>query len=302
MTDHILAATGTGFFDTETTRQLLNYAFVQNALIAAALLGLISGLIGIFIVMRQMSFSVHGVSELALTGASAALLLGLSVGAGAIVGSVIAALIFGLMSKERAERDSTIGVLLSFGLGLAVLFLHLYPGRTGTQFSLLTGQIVSVSEGNLGTLIGVTVTVVVTLLVIGRPLLFSSVDASVAEARGVPLRLINGVFAVLVGLVAAEGVQIVGALLVLNLLVTPAAAALQVTTHPGSAIALSVVFAEMSAVGGILLSLAPGVPISVFVTFVSFAIYLVCRVIGRLQRTGRWRTRGAHPTQTAVAS
>ncbi|HHY08104.1 MAG TPA: metal ABC transporter permease [Corynebacteriales bacterium] len=275
------------FFDWNTTSKLLGYDFVQNALIAAALLGLISGLIGVFIVMRQMSFSVHGVSELALTGAAAALLLGLSVGAGAIIGSVIAALIFGLMGKDRSERDSTIGVLLSFGLGLAVLFLHLYPGRTGSQFSLLTGQIVSVSDSHLGTLIAVTVVVAVTLLAIGRPLLFSSVDGFVAEARGVPMRLINGIFAVLVGLVAAEGVQIVGALLVLNLLVTPAAAALQVTTHPRSAIVLSVVFAEISAVGGILLSLAPGVPMSVFVTFVSFAIYLVCRIIGTFRSPGK---------------
>lgn len=271
------------FFDWDTTGKLLTYDFVHNALIAAALLGLISGLIGIFIVMRQMSFSVHGVSELALTGAAAALLLGVSVGAGAIVGSVIAALIFGLMGKAKSERDSTIGVLLSFGLGLAVLFLHLYPGRTGSQFSLLTGQIVSVSNNHLGTLIGVTVLVAVTLLAIGRPLLFSSVDSFVAESRGVPMRLINAIFAVLVGIVAAEGVQIVGALLVLNLLVTPAAAALQVTTHPGSAIALSVVFAEISAIGGILLSLSPGVPMSVFVTFVSFTIYIVCRIIGTLR-------------------
>jgi len=267
-----------GFVNWSVTSHLLAYDFVQHALIAAVLLGLISGLIGPFIVMRQMSFSVHGTSELALTGAAAALLIGASVGGGAIVGSVIAALIFGIMGKKAHERDSTIGVVLSFGLG-AVLFLHLYPGRTGSQFSLLTGQIVSVSESHLTTLVAVTVVVVVTLLVIGRPLLFSSVDDYAAESRGVPVQLVNGVFAVLVGLVAAEGVQIVGALLVLNLLVTPGAAALQVTKRPGMAVLLSVVFAEISAVGGILLSLAPGVPMSVFVTFLSFLIYLICRAI-----------------------
>lgn len=147
------------------------------------------------------------------------------------------------------------------------------------QFTLLTGQIVSVSDSHLTTLVVVTVVVVVTLLAIGRPLLFTSVDDYVAESRGVPVRLVNGLFAVLVGLVSAEGVQIVGALLVLNLLVTPGAAALQVTKRPGMAVLLSVVFAEISAVGGILLSLAPGVPMSVFVTFLSFLIYLICRAI-----------------------
>ena len=265
--------------DWQVTAHLLTYDFVQHALLAALLLGLISGLIGPFIVMRYMSFSVHGTSELALTGAAAALLVGVPVGAGAIVGSVIAALLFGIMGKKAHERDSTIGVLLSFGLGLAVLFLHLYPGRTGSQFSLLTGQIVSVSSTHLTTLVGVTVVVVVTLLAIARPLLFTSVDPAVAEARGVPLRLVNGIFAVLVGLVAAEGVQIVGALLVLNLLVTPGAAALQVAKRPGAAVLLSVIFAEVAAVGGIVLSLAPGVPVSVFVTVLSFLIYLICRAL-----------------------
>lgn len=143
---HELSSFFSGFFDWSVTSNLLTYTFVQHALIAAVLLGLISGLIGPFIVMRQMSFSVHGTSELALTGAAAALLLGTSVGVGAIIGSVIAALLFGIMGKKAHERDSTIGVVLSFGLGLAVLFLHLYPGRTGSQFSLLTGQIVSVSD------------------------------------------------------------------------------------------------------------------------------------------------------------
>ena len=276
---HELSSFFSGFFDWSVTSNLLTYTFVQHALIAAVLLGLISGLIGPFIVMRQMSFSVHGTSELALTGAAAALLLGTSVGVGAIIGSVIAALLLGIMGKKAHERDSTIGVVLSFGLGLAVLFLHLYPGRTGSQFSLLTGQIVSVSDSHLTTLVVVTVVVVVTLLAIGRPLLFTSVDDYVAESRGVPVRLVNGLFAVLVGLVSAEGVQIVGALLVLNLLVTPGAAALQVTKRPGMAVLLSVVFAEISAVGGILLSLAPGVPMSVFVTFLSFLIYLICRAI-----------------------
>jgi len=81
--------------------------------------------------------------------------------------------------------------------------------------------------------------------------------------------------------VAAQGVQIVGALLVMSLLITPAAAAARVCRSPGRAIAASVVFALVAAVGGIVLSLAPGVPVSVFVTTISFVIYLVCWGIGR---------------------
>jgi zinc/manganese transport system permease protein len=266
----------------DVTTHLLRHDFVQQALVAGALLGLIAGLIGPFIVMRQMSFAVHGSSELSLTGAAFALLVGFEVGAGALVGSAVAAALFGLLGQRARERDSAIGVVLAFGLGLAVLFIHLYPeGQTGSSFALLTGQIVGVGYSGLAILAVVSVLVVAALAVCYRPLLFATVDPEVAAARGVPVRALGIVFAALVGLVAAQGVQIVGALLVMSLLITPAAAAARVFASPAAAIVASIVFAEISAVGGIVLSLAPGVPVSVFVATISFLIYLVCWLLGR---------------------
>src|ERR1700742_1846033 len=268
-------------FDFDVTADLLTRGFVEQAVLAAALLALLAGLIGPFIVMRQMSFAVHGSSELSLTGAAFALLAGFNVGVGALVGCALAAVLFGVLGQRARERDSAIGVVLAFGLGLAVLFIHLYPGRSGTSFALLTGQIVGVGYSGLAMLAGVVVLVVVVLTVCYRPLLFATVDPEVAAARGVPVRALGIVFAALVGLTAAQGVQIVGALLVMSLLITPAAAAVRVFASPAAAIAASVIFAELSAVGGILLSLAPGVPVSVFVTTISFVIFLVCWLIGR---------------------
>jgi zinc/manganese transport system permease protein len=263
------------------TTDLLSRDFVQQALAAAAMLALVAGLIGPFIVMRQMSFAVHGSSELSLTGASFALLTGLNVGLGALVGSALAAIVFGFLGQRTRERDSAIGVVLAFGLGLAVLFIHLYPGRAGTSFALLTGQIVGVGYSGL-TLLGiVTVAVIAVLAVSYRPLLFCTADPEVAAARGVPVRGLGIVFAGLVGMVAAQGVQIVGALLVMSLLITPAAAAARVFSSPVKTIVASVVFAEIAAVGGLVLSLAPGVPVSVFVTTISFVIYLLCWALSR---------------------
>ena len=263
------------------TADLLSRDFVQQALIAAALLALVAGMIGPFIVMRQMSFAVHGSSELSLTGASFALLTGLNVGLGALVGSALAAVLFGFLGQRARERDSAIGVVLAFGLGLAVLFIHLYPGRAGTSFALLTGQIVGVGYSGLALLSAVTVAVTAVLAISYRPLLFATADPEVAAARGVPVRVLGIVFAAMVGVVAAQGVQIVGALLVMSLLITPAAAAARVFSSPAATIGASVVFAEIAAVGGLVLSLAPGVPVSVFVTTISFVIYLVCWAIGR---------------------
>ena len=214
----------TATFDFSTTAHLLSYDFVQQAVLAAALLGLLSGVIGPLIISRQMSFAVHGTSELSLTGAAAALLAGIGVGVGAIAGSVIAAILFGLLGNRARERDSVIAVVLSFGLGLSVLFLWLGPDRAGAKFSLLTGQVVSVGNSGLGLLAICTVGVIAVLAFVYRPLLFASSDPEVAVARGVPVRTLSIVFAVLLGITAAFGVQIVGALLVLALLITPAAA------------------------------------------------------------------------------
>ncbi|MGV9666348.1 metal ABC transporter permease [Nocardia niigatensis] len=273
--------------DVSTTAHLLSYDFVQQAVLAAALLGLLAGAIGPLIISRQMSFAVHGTSELSLTGAAAALLAGVGVGLGAIIGSVVAAVLFGVLGSRARERDSVIAVVLSFGLGLSVLFLWLGPERAGSKFSLLTGQVVSVGNSGLGLLATCTAAVLVVLAAVYRPLLFASADPEVAVARGVPVRALSIVFAVLLGVTAAFGVQIVGALLVLSLLITPAAAAAQLTASPARVAILSIVFAEIAAVGGILLSLAPGVPISTFVTTISFTIYLICRMVGSRTRNRR---------------
>ncbi|MEY8014045.1 metal ABC transporter permease [Mycobacterium servetii] len=279
--NHRLADVLGHLFSFDVTAHLLSHDFVRQALLAAALLGLVAGLIGPFVVMRQMSFAVHGSSELSLTGAAFALLVGAPVSVGALAGSALAAALFGILGQRVRERDSVIGVVLAFGMGLAVLFVYLYPGRSGTSFALLTGQIVGVGYTGLAMLALVCLLVAAVLAACYRPLLFATVDPEVAAARGVPVRALGVVFAALVGVVAAQAVQIVGALLVMALLITPAAAAVRVVASPAAAIAVSVVFAEISAVGGIVLSLAPGVPVSVFVATISFVIYLLCRLLGR---------------------
>ncbi|MEO9326823.1 metal ABC transporter permease [Gordonia aurantiaca] len=273
-------------WDFSTTADLLGYDFVQHALLAMVLLGLVGGLLGPLIVARQMSFAVHGASELSVTGAAAALLAGISVNLGGVIGAVVAAAVFGWMGNKARERDSVIGVVMAFGLGIGVLFLALY-GRIGTGFALLTGQVVSVGVQGLVAIAITAAVVVVVLAVIYRPLLFASTDPRVAQARGVPVRTLSVVFAIVMGLACAQGVQIIGALLVMSLLITPGAAAARITANPVRALVLSVVFAEIAAVGGLLLSLAPKLPVSVFVTIISFAIYVVCRVVGsrRVYRT-----------------
>ena len=277
-----------------TTQYLLSLDFVQTTLVASALLGILSGVMAPLIVLRQMSFSVHATSELALMGASAALLFGLNVGVGAIAGAIVAALTLAVLGF-RGQQDSAVGVVMSFGMGLSVLFIHLYPGNSNRALALLTGQIVGVSSSSVWLLAATTVAVVITVVVLWRPLIFASADPVMSAATGVNVRGMAIAFAVLVGVASAQSVQIVGALLVMSLMITPGAAAAQITANPVHAVVWSVIFAELAAVGGMIISLAPGIPVSVFVAFISFGIYLVCRVIGRVQRARDFKGRGSSP-------
>ena len=265
--------------------KLLALPFVQAALIACAVLGVVAGVLAPLIVSRGMSFAVHGTAELSFTGGAAALLAGIGVELGAVAGAVVAALVFGLLGLRQRERDSVIGVVLAFGLGLGVLMLALYPGRASNKFGLLTGSIVAVDTANLAVLGVVAVLVIGALAVVYRPLLFASTDPDVALARGVPVRMLTMVFAVLIGLTTALVVPIVGAILVLTVMITPGAAAARVTANPVVATVLAVLFAETALLGGILLSLAPGLPISGYVAAIAFLIYVACRLVGRRRRS-----------------
>ncbi|WP_374314895.1 metal ABC transporter permease [Microbacterium sp.] len=267
-------------------------ALVSNSVWAGAVLGLVGGLIGVLVMQRDMAFAVHGISELSFAGAAAALLIGWDVVTGSIVGSLIAAAIIGWRGARARDRNSIIGVLMPFGLGLGILFLSLYDGRSANRFSLLTGQIVSVQSDQLGWLMVISAVVLLGLLAIWRPLRFDSLDPQSAAARGVPTTAVSLGFMLLLGLIVAVAVHIIGALLVMALLVTPAAAAMRIATGPLSVPVLAAVFGFVSAVGGILLAIMGTLPVSPYITTISFAIYLVCRVIG--SRRGRVTPEHAH--------
>ncbi|MHA7262630.1 metal ABC transporter permease [Arthrobacter sp. TMN-37] len=277
-----------------------NYAellpLVRNSIWAGAVLGLLGGLIGTFVMMRDLAFAVHGIAELSFAGAAFALLVGANVVVGSLLGSVLAALVLGVMGIRARDRNSIIGVVMPFGLGLGILFLALYEGRAANKFGLLTGQIVSVDNVQLNLLVGCAVVVMAALALIWRPLTFASADPDLAEARGVPVRGLSILFMVLLGVSVALSIQVVGALLVLALLITPAAAALKVTSTPLLVVLLSVAFACVSVVGGILLALGGRIPISPYVTTISFAIYLACRIAGNRRNKARpARVRAAAP-------
>lgn len=264
---------------------------VRESLIAAAILAVVSGILSPLVQLRDAAFAVHGTSELSFAGASVALFLGASVTGGAIAGSIVAALLMSATYTRRWGTNALIGVLLPFGLGIGVLFLALYKGRSANKFGLLTGQIVSVDENQLAVFAAVGALVLAVIAIFGRRLYYAAVDPVVALSKGVSPRVMNLWFMLILGLVVALAVQMVGALLVLSLLITPGAAAARISANPLHQHVWAVLFALIAAEGGILLSLGPGLPISPYITTISFLIFLICWAVGALRSQTTWSRR-----------
>lgn len=257
----------------------LTQPFAQNGLLAAALVAVMCGLVGPFVLMRNMAFAVHSTSELAFTGAAAGLLVGGNPLAGAFAGAIIVAGLIGFLGVRERERDTTIGIILALGLGVGVLLLSFYRGFATQATNILFGNIFGVSGEQLLILGGIGFIACVALAIMYRPLLFASVDPEVARAKGVPIRGLSIAFLLVLAIAVTEAAQVVGTLLVLSLAIAPAAAAGRLSVRPLHVMALSVTFALVASVGGVLLSLAfDTIKPSVFITLLSVGIYILARL------------------------
>ncbi len=258
---------------------LLGYSFVQNAIAAGVVIAIVAGIVSRFVVARNMAFAVHALAELGFTGSAGAILLGVSPVIGLMTGTVVTALFIGALGVRVRERDAVVGVVMAFGLGLGVLFLTLYPHYATEAIAILFGTITGVNTSDVALLVAIGLVTLVTLAVVYRPLTFATVDPEVAEARGVPVRGLAIVFLLIMAAAVAEAVQVVGVLLILTLLITPGASAERLTARPGRAAAYSVAIALTCVLGGILLALVTNVAVSVYVTSLSFALYLGSRFV-----------------------
>jgi zinc/manganese transport system permease protein len=282
---------------------LLGYDFVQHAIEAGVVIAIVSGVVSRFVVARNMAFAVHALAELGFTGSAAAILVGVSPVLGLLTGTVVTALFIGALGVRVRDRDAVVGVVMAFGLGLGVLFLSLYSGFATQAFAILFGTITGVSSGDVILLLLIGFVTLLALAVVFRPLTFATVDPDVAEARGVPVGLLAVVFLLIMAAAVAEAVQVVGVLLILTLLITPGATAERLTAAPGRATLYSVGIALFCVLGGISLALLTNLPVSFFVTSLSFAWYLLGRfvigprLLGRERSIGRTARQGSPVTQ-----
>jgi zinc/manganese transport system permease protein len=267
---------------------LLLYHFMQNAYAAGTLVALVAGVAGYFVVLRGQSFVAHTLSQVGFPGAAAGALVHVSPVLGLMTFCVAAALGIGWRRTDvdagnRAE-SAAVGSILAFSLGLGLLFFRLYAGSAQGIYAFLFGSILGITDRDVQVTLAVAAVALALLGLMCRPLIFTSVDPDVAEARGVPVRALSVAFLVVLALAVAVTVQIVGTLLIFALLVAPGATALQLTARPGLAMLLSVVLAVAATWVGLALAYYTFFPVGFFITTLAFGAYVLTRT-ARLART-----------------
>jgi zinc/manganese transport system permease protein len=254
---------------------MFEYDFMRTAFVASGIAAVLAGTVGFFLVLRGQTFAGHALSHVGFTGATGAILFGLSPFAGLVGFTLVTGVAMGLFGEKLAQRDVAIGMMLSLALGLGLLFLHFYTSAATQAAALLFGNVLGVDSSALLSLFVLAVVSLVGLALIGRPLLFASLQPELAEARGVPLRFVSSAFLAIVAVAVAECAQIVGVLLVFTLMVGPAAAAQNFSRRVGGGVLLAAGLALADAWCGLALAYYTDWPTSFWITALSGLVFLV---------------------------
>lgn len=253
---------------------MFDYEFMRNAFLASTIVAVVAGAVGYFLILRGETFAGHALAHVGFPGATGALLFGLSPIWGLTLFTVGAGIAIGLLG-ERSRRDIAIGLVLTFSLGLGLLFLHFYTAYASQATNVLFGNVLGIDAATIGELAILGVICLAGLTVIARPLLFASLQPELAEARGLRLDLISTLFMVIVAISTVEAMQIVGVLLAFALMVAPAAAAARLTSSVATGIACSIAFAIVIAWASLTLAYFTDWPTSFWITTLGAAIYLL---------------------------
>ena len=258
---------------------IFQYSFIQNAFLAGTVVAVVGGFVGYFLVTRGLTFAGHALSHIGFAGAAAALLIGVDPILGMLAFTIVAGMGIGIFGKDLREEDINIGIVMTLALGFGALFIALYNGYAEQAYSILFGTILGISHTDVLVTLIFGIGTIVVLAAIFRPLLFSSIDPEVAEARGVPVRALGIVFLVLVAIAVSMSVQVVGVLLIFTLLVGPAATATRLVNNPIGAVTLSIGLALAFTWLGIFLAATGSFPVTFYIATISFVVYLPVRLL-----------------------
>jgi zinc/manganese transport system permease protein len=259
------------------TTAMLDYDFMRNAFAAAGVAAVVSGLVGYVLVLRGQTFAGHALSHIGFAGATGAVLIGIAPVWGLVGFTVAAGIGMGILGERLSGRDVAIGVVLSLALGLGLLFLHYYTAFAAQATALLFGNVLAVDRSTIATLVVLALITVLGLGAIMRPLIFATLQPELAEAKGVPLRLVSTAFLVIVALAVSQSAQIVGVLLVFALMVGPPATAQRLASGLWDGMILSAVIALAEAWLGLAMAYHTDWPVSFCIALLSALGYFLTR-------------------------
>jgi len=267
--------------------QVFQYNFMTNAFIAGTMVAILAGVVGYFVVLRRLGFASDALSHGGFAGATGAVVLGQDAFLGLLVFTSITGGFMGLLGDRIRGRDVAIGGTLAFSLALGSLFLTISTKFAGQAVNILFGNVLAISTNDLFFVAIFTGLALLMLAAMYRPLLFASVDAEIADARGVPVRFLSVAFMVLLAVTVSASVQVVGVLLIFGLLILPAAAAQHITAQPSHAIALAVALSVAYVWFGLLVGFYLPYPPSFFITAFAFITFVAVRSLLRGVAGGR---------------
>jgi zinc/manganese transport system permease protein len=274
-------------------RQLLHYPFMRHAFIAGTIVAVIAGVVGYFVVLRQSAFAAHALAEIGFAGASGGVAFGFSAVFGLLAMSLVGAALIGALGTRLRGRDTVIGTVLAFSLGLGSYFLTRYHGNASGAFSLLFGEILGISVGDVWAIAVAGALTLAVMVAVYRPLLFASIDEDVAEGRGVPVRALSVGFLLVLAVAVTAAVQVVGVLLIFSLLVVPGAIAERLCRTPGRAIGLCVASSVLFVWAGLVVTYYTKFPVGFLITAFAFVAYLTVRLLPLARSLVSFRPVGA---------
>jgi len=265
--------------------QILTSAFMRNALIGGTLVALAAGLIGYFVIVRNTAFAAHALAHIGLPGATGAALLGLPVGLGLLAFCVGGALVIGALGSRAHDREVATGTVLALATGFGLFFNSLATKNSSTLTNVLFGNLLAITHQQLLNFTALLLLLAATVVFVFRPLLFASVNPQVAEAKGVPVRVLSVLFMVLLGIAVTMAVLAVGTLLLFALVVTPAATAIMVTARPILAMAISTGISVVSVWAGLAVSAIFNMPPSFVIVTIACGIWLAVWAVDRVRNS-----------------
>lgn len=255
-------------------KSMLSLDFMRHAFVASTFIALVSGVIGVFVVARNMSFLTHTLSEIGFAGAAFAVFMGWSPLSGMLLFTMISSVMVGQLSGLGSRREAVISATSALFIGLGILFLSLSSQMASSATSILFGSVVGISQHEVVQLVLLSLIVIVVTMIFYRRLKFSSFDSIGAAASRINEMAISIIFLLLLALSVSVAAQIVGSLLIFILLTLPAASAKYFTHGVAKMIGLSVLFALLGCWLGLYLGYLTDWPVTFFTAVIEATIYV----------------------------